>query len=356
LPRCARANIERSSSGRLNPPLCGNHVRCCVAAATTDDPWQEVILRPYSRLCAAATLAALLACAAPASGYVAHTVEPGETLWSIAAASNLTTRALAAANGLPEDAQVVTGTTIQIPSEAEAAAALGSSAAPAESAPAASAPAAGEAAPPRVLGAYTVEPGDTMSGIAAASGISVDQLAWMNGLDPSAPLLIGTALKLPTGSPVAEAAPAPAPAPQVVPETNPQPTPAELTAPEIGQVAAEHGVSPPLAAALAWQESGFQNNVVSPANARGVMQILPGTWTWIQGNLAEQQLDPASAADNVRAGVLYLRQLLADTGGDEALALASYYQGAASVRRVGLLPDTRRYIANVTALKSRFGG
>ena len=76
------------------------------------------------RLCVPALLAALLVLPAQATAEVPHTVQAGETLWSIAAASNFTTRALAAANGLPEDAQVVVGTTIQIPSEAEAAAAL----------------------------------------------------------------------------------------------------------------------------------------------------------------------------------------------------------------------------------------
>ena len=60
----------------------------------------------------------------PASASVPHTVEPGETLWSIAAANNFTTNALAAANGLSPDAHVVVGSTIQIPSESEAAAAL----------------------------------------------------------------------------------------------------------------------------------------------------------------------------------------------------------------------------------------
>jgi soluble lytic murein transglycosylase-like protein len=132
--------------------------------------------------------------------------------------------------------------------------------------------------------------------------------------------------------------------------------PGTVTAPQIGAVAAGHGVSPALAAAVAWQESGFQNGVVSAANARGVMQILPGTWSWIQQQLAGRPLDPDSATDNVHAGVLYLRQLIADSGGDEAAALAAYYQGAGSVRRLGLLPDTQRYVANVTALKSRFGG
>ena len=85
------------------------------------------------------------------------------------------------------------------------------------------------------------------------------------------------------------------------------------------------------------------------------MQILPGTWDWIQQQ-SGQQLDPNAPADNVRAGVMYLNTLLRDFGGDEATAVASYYQGAASVRRVGLLPETQRYVANVLALKGRFGG
>jgi soluble lytic murein transglycosylase-like protein len=298
-------------------------------------------------------LAALLALPAQAPARIPHTVQPGETLWSIAAANNFTTRALGAANGLSEDSQVVAGTTIQIPSEAEAAAAMGAAPVPAAGAGTAAAP---ETNAPRVLGAYTVVPGDTLSHIAAANGVSVGQLAWMNGLDADAPLLAGTPLKLPTSAPQAEVAPAPSPEPQVVPDAAPHPVPASLTAPQIGEVASGHGVSPSLAAAVAWQESGFQNGVVSSANARGVMQILPGTWSWIQQRLAGRPLDPDSAVDNVAAGVLYLRQLMADSRGDEAAAVAAYYQGAGSVRQLGLLPDTQRYVANVMALKARFGG
>ena len=63
---------------------------------------------------------------ATANAAVAHTVAPGETLWSIAAASNLTTRTVAAYNGLSEDAAVVAGETIEVPSEEEGAAALAS--------------------------------------------------------------------------------------------------------------------------------------------------------------------------------------------------------------------------------------
>jgi len=314
-------------------------------------------LKILSKLSMPLGLAALLALPAAVPASVPHTVAPGETLWSIAAASNLTTRTVAAANGLPEDAQVVAGSTIQVPSEAEGAAALGAAPAPGAAPPQApSEQAPSEPTAPHVLGAYTVEPGDTLSGVAASSGISVGQLAWMNGIDPAQPLLIGTALKLPTGLPAAQEVPATTTTPALVVDAEPNPAPGTVTPGQIGEVASSHGVSPALAAAVAWQESGFQNGVVSAANARGVMQILPGTWSWIEQQLAGRALDPTSPVENVNAGVMYLRQLIADSGGDEALALASYYQGAASVRQIGLLPDTQRYVANVAALKSRFGG
>src|SRR5437764_2276430 len=132
--------------------------------------------------------------ATPAAGYVPHVVQPGETLWGIAASNNFTTRALAAANGLPEDASVVAGTTIKIPSVAEAAAALQGAGI--------AAPAAGSAAAaPKPMGGYIVQPGDTLTGLAVRSGVSVQQMAFMNGLDPNAYLIAGTPLKLPTGAP-----------------------------------------------------------------------------------------------------------------------------------------------------------
>jgi soluble lytic murein transglycosylase-like protein len=287
---------------------------------------------------------------------VAHTVQPGETLWSIAAASNLTTRTVAAANGLPDDAQVVVGSTIQVPSEQEGAAAL------AETGRAAAQSVAPVVTPPpgapQPAGAYTVKPGDTLASIASRSGIGIGQVAWMNGLDPAAVLLAGTVLKLPTGAPPAQQQEQQQPtsaAPAVVPAAAPNPTPVQVTAADIGAVASGQGVSPSLAAAVAWQESGFQNGVVSLANARGVMQILPGTWEWIEQH-SGRQLDPNSATDNVQAGVMYLDTLLRDSGGDEATAVASYYQGASSVRRIGMLPETRQYVANVMALRPRFGG
>ena len=106
-------------------------------------------------------------------------------------------------------------------------------------------------------------------------------------------------------------------------------------------MAAQYGVSPSLAAAIAWQESGFNNAMVSAANARGVMQVMPGTWDYVQQNLAQRALDPNSATDNVHAGVMYLKRLLDETGGDENTAIAGYYQGLQSVRDRGLYDDTQ---------------
>ena len=77
--------------------------------------------------------------ASSANAAAPHLVQPGETLWSISASNNLTTRTVAAFNGVTEDAQVIAGETIQVPTVAEGAAALaaappttGSSGAPAE--------------------------------------------------------------------------------------------------------------------------------------------------------------------------------------------------------------------------------
>jgi soluble lytic murein transglycosylase-like protein len=301
--------------------------------------------------------------AAPAGAAVPHTVQPGETLWSIAAANNLTTRTVAAFNGLSESSQVVLGSTIQVPSTVEGYAALQKAGlapvAPAPgSAPAtAAAPATTTAAAPAPLGGYTVRPGDTLSGLAAGARVSVGAIAAMNGLNPTGVLLAGTVIKLPTGAPAPARASQPAPAAKVIPVAAPEPTSTRVGASDVQSVAAAHGVSPSLATAIAWQESGFNNGMVSSANARGVMQVMPGTWDYVQQNLAAgRKLNPYSASDNVTAGVLYLKSLLNQTGGNESQAIAAYYQGLGALRSRGVFNDTAKYVANVQALRGRFGG
>jgi soluble lytic murein transglycosylase-like protein len=86
------------------------------------------------------------------------------------------------------------------------------------------------------------------------------------------------------------------------------------------------------------------------------MQVMPGTWEWVQRNLGVGPLSSTSAEDNVRAGSAYLASLLREAGGDVRLAAAGYYQGMNSVRTRGMFDDTRRYVDNVLALRARFGG
>ena len=76
-----------------------------------------------------------------ADAAVPHVVQPGETLWSIAAANNFTTRTVAVYNGLAEDAPLIAGSTVQVPTVDEGAAAL-ASAGVTTSDPAASTPSA----------------------------------------------------------------------------------------------------------------------------------------------------------------------------------------------------------------------
>jgi N-acetylmuramoyl-L-alanine amidase len=135
--------------------------------------------------------------------------------------------------------------------------------------------------------------------------------------------------------------------------SRPQPSKAEVRA-IVAATARKHGVDPSLALAVAYHESGFQQRVVSPVDAIGVMQVLPSTGRGISAS-AGRDLDLLDVHDNVTAGVLLLKQLLRSTG-DEAAALAGYYQGLGSVAKRGRLPQTEAYIKNVNALRPRFTG
>ncbi len=271
----------------------------------------------------------------------AYVVAPGDTLSAIAARSGMSVSALAAANGIDPNAPLLSGTVLRLSGVSAA-----SPASPVTT--------------PVSSSAYVVAPGDTLSAIAARAGVSVGALAAANGIDPNAPLLSGTVLRLsgvsPTGSAGSSSQPV-GPAAEGAAGGPPYPTPERVSASQVGQVASANGVPPSLAAAVGWQESGFNNALVSSADARGVMQILPGTWAWIQQDLTPgAPLAPASALENVRGGVLLLHWLLASTGGDPGLAAAGYFQGLPSVRRYGVFPSTQQYVNDVLALRQQFGG
>ena len=121
----------------------------------------------------------------------------------------------------------------------------------------------------------------------------------------------------------------------------------------LGRWARHYGVSPSLARAVGWIESGFQWNVKSSAGAWGVMQVIPATWRFVEDVLLGHDVR-RSARGNVRVGIVYLRYLLREFAGSRRLAIAAYYQGPAAVRRHGLYRDTRVYVRTVLALRKRF--
>jgi peptidoglycan hydrolase-like protein with peptidoglycan-binding domain len=113
-----------------------------------------------------------------------------------------------------------------------------------------------------------------------------------------------------------------------------------------------YGVDSSLVRAVALWESGYDNSLVSRAGARGVMQVRPVTWRYVETVLVGQRI-PHTTSGNVQVGVAFLRQLLREFRGDVRLALAAYVQGPKSVRRHGLFRETRRYVAGVLALSRR---
>ncbi len=120
----------------------------------------------------------------------------------------------------------------------------------------------------------------------------------------------------------------------------------------LGYWATRYGVSPSLVRALAWMESGFQPHVVSPTGARGVMQIMPATWRFVEDVILGRNV-PRTVRGNIRVGVLYLRHLLREFHWSKRLALAAYYQGPRAVRRHGVYPETRRYVRVILMLQRR---
>ena len=97
--------------------------------------------------------------------------------------------------------------------------------------------------------------------------------------------------------------------------------------------------------------------MVSSANARGVMQVMPGTWDYVQQNLAARAARTRTRRrDNVTAGVLYLKSLLNQTGGDESRRSPPTTRASARCARAASSTTPRKYVANVQALRGRFGG
>jgi lysozyme family protein len=114
-----------------------------------------------------------------------------------------------------------------------------------------------------------------------------------------------------------------------------------------------YGVSLRLVRALSWMESGFRWNARSSAGAWGALQVTPGTWRYVENFIIAHRV-PRTLDGGVRVGVAYLHQLLHEFRFNVRRSLGAYYQGPYAVRRYGLYPETRRFVRNVLALRSRF--
>jgi soluble lytic murein transglycosylase-like protein len=269
-----------------------------------------------SRRQGAAVLAVVAALAASGFADSGHLVAPGENLFTIARTYATTPQVIAQANHLANPNLIFIGTMLRIPTS-PAPPALQPAPAPPLPAPA-----------PQVV-TYTVKRGDSLTTIAVHYAVTPAAVAALNAITRPNLIQVGKLLKIPV------------PAPATV-ETL------------LEKYAAKYKVEPALIKALAWQESGWQQQVISDMGAVGVMQIMPETGRFTGDIILQRAVDTANLEHNVEAGVAFFAYLVRQAKGNVALAVAGYYQGLRSVVQDGMQADTKRYLANVMALRQRF--
>ncbi|HEX5496808.1 MAG TPA: LysM peptidoglycan-binding domain-containing protein [Mycobacteriales bacterium] len=262
-------------------------------------------------------------------------IRPGDTLWGLSRQYHTSVAELKRLNHLPSDT-IYAGRSLLVPAVGPA----------------------GSVGPG--TGTYRVRAGDTASGIASRHHVSLSRLAARNGLHGRMVIRPGEVLRVPvTGrhghQPLRRHYP-----PAVVAAARRHRAelarrPRQPTARMrrlIVATARRRGVEPALALAVAHQESGLRMNVVSAADAIGVMQVLPSTGRWLGRQVLGRPLDLLDPGDNVLAGVALLGELT--RAAPLRQAIAGYYQGLASVRAHGMYPDTAHYVRNILALQKRF--
>jgi hypothetical protein len=111
----------------------------------------------------------------------------------------------------------------------------------------------------------------------------------------------------------------------------------------ISRASTRYDLDPNLLTAVIRAESGGDPDAVSPAGAKGLMQLIDST-------AADMGVkDAFNPEENIEGGAKYLRLLL-DMFGDLKKALAAYNSGPATVKKYGGIPpyrETRNYVERV---------
>ncbi len=290
---------------------------------------------------------------------VGHTVKPGDTVWDLAQHYKTSVTAIMKANSLGSSALIHVGDHLIIPGAVRAAGGSSKSSSSNSKVTTASKATKSTTASSR----YTVKSGDTLSKIATKFGSTVSKIAGANGIDDPSRIRVGQVLTIPGGVPtglVGDTFAGRTYSKDVVSGANANkhtlnnmdvPTRAQMRA-LVEKTAKKYGVKVSLALAIAYQESGFNMRAVSPANAVGVMQVIPSTGEWIS-SIVGRELDLLDPEDNVTAGVVLLSYLTRNASNLDQ-AIAGYYQGLSGVRKYGMNSDTKRYVASVRALMKKF--
>ncbi|GAA2148307.1 hypothetical protein GCM10009844_26590 [Nocardioides koreensis] len=214
---------------------------------------------------------------------------------------------------------------------------------------------------------HRVHPGETVTGLAVRYHAWTAELIAHNHLGAGGAIRVGQHLEIPVvlsalprhqsaqHGPRHHSAPQHHAPQQHAPQHHAAPAPAPPGTASVrrtvARTALRHGVDPQLALAVSWQESGWQMGRRSDAGAIGAMQVLPSTGAWM--SLYEgRRLHLHRLADNATAGVRLLRVLGDETGSRRHL-VGAYYQGLGAVRSHGLYGETRHYVDNVLAIRTR---
>ena len=127
---------------------------------------------------------------------------------------------------------------------------------------------------------------------------------------------------------------------------------------EITSAARAQGLEPALVFGLIRQETRFMPQLKSSVGASGLMQVMPATARYVAKKIGLAWDNPALISDpatNLKLGTAYLKMVLDDLGGSQAMAAAAYNAGPGRPRRwrEGPLLETAIWAENIPFNETR---